>query len=197
MWAHYPFVSWWTFGLFRLFSHYNNATVKTFIYELFFMDICFQFIRRHSFHDISGFASILWKYFFWKQTFMPERRDCTPPNCHLLKCSFCSVSFDFYPICPGMAWFPEMNINPSCQWKTHSFIIIHRSPDGFCQDAGSSFVARSYFSFLWNSMELHLGPSLDIVHSLLLLPMHIQGMLRVWSFLLFLVRTRVAVLHRC
>ena len=54
-----------------------------------------------------------------------------------------------------------------------------RSPDGFCQDAGSSFVARSYFSFLWNSTELHLGPSLDIVHSLLLLPMHIQGMLRV------------------
>ena len=64
----------------------------------FFTDICFQFTQRHFFHDISGFASILWKYFFWKQTFMPERHDCTPPNCHLLKWSFCGVSFDFYPI---------------------------------------------------------------------------------------------------
>lgn len=25
----------------------------------FFMDVCFQFIWRHFFHDISGFASIL------------------------------------------------------------------------------------------------------------------------------------------
>ena len=116
----------------------------------------------------------LWKYFFWKQTSMPETHDCTAPNCHFLKCSFCSVSFDFYPICPGMAWFPEMNISPSCQWKTHSS-IIHRSPAVFCQDASSSFAARSYFLFLWTSTELHLGPSLGVVHSLLLLPMPNSG----------------------
>lgn len=194
MWAHYPFVSWWTFGLFRLFSHYNNATGKHSCTS-FFIDVCFQFME----HFFMTFLDLLVSFeniFSGNKLLCQRQHDCTPQTCVpkmlFLQCELWHLSYLSWD---GLISRDEhQSLHASGKPTPPSSIEVLMSS---VQMASSSLRPEVIFSFLWTSTELHLGPSLGVVHSLLLLPMPNSGACFGVDYFCYSLLGRVDLLHRC